>query len=63
MKRFNISMNIKYAVMMFDLPEYCGGNCDTLEVFDNLEEAIYYKDSLEYNEKNDNISYYISIRY
>ena len=49
--------------MMFDLPEYYGGNCETLEIFDNLEEAIDYTENLEYLEKNDNIFYYITVRY
>lgn len=54
-------MEIKYRLMYFDMPEYCGGNCDTIGIFDKVEDALKAQSEEEINNENDNVFYHIVI--
>ncbi len=54
-------MKLKYRLMWFDMPEYYGGNCGTVEVFNNPEEAYEKMIELEKVKTNDNMFYLIAI--
>ena len=48
-------MKFKYRLMWFDMPEYNGGNCDTVDVFDDPEAAYAVLERLEKENTNENI--------
>ena len=54
-------MKFKYRVMWFNFPEFCEGNCDTVEIFDNPEKAYSEMNKLEAANSNENVFYQVCL--